>query len=202
MTLSTITPQPDQVSIISPSDQSPIIQPWEQQPGEPQTWYDRFTFYYLPQGINRSIVAAYKMYRVDKATTRGEVLDSDAIDKASGSWNVNSQLYNWIERAKAHDAYTREQWLEQVNDMAIESHRQRVNVFQIALDKLTQAWRAKVVDEDVSVNSLSNAIKTVARELRTDLPLHSQRSGDIEIVIRNLPQNLRLAILAAVDSSE
>ena len=86
--------------------------------------------------------------------------------------------------------------------MAIESHRQRVNVFQIALDKLTQAWRAKVVDEDVSVNSLSNAIKTVARELRTDLPLHSQRSGDIEIVIRNLPQNLRLAILAAVDSSE
>ena len=70
--------------------------------------------------------------------------------------------------------------------------------------ELLQTARGKLQSEEVSwsANALSNAIKTALHELRTDLPLHSQRSGDIEIVIRNLPQNLRLAILAAVDSSE
>jgi len=191
----------DQI-VILPTDQASIVHPWDQQPGEDMTWFHRFAFYYLPLGINRSVVAAYKSYRVDKASISNSSIDVDAIEQAAGSWHKWSQRYNWITRAQAYDEYMRQAWMEQVNDMAIDSHRQRVNVFQIALDKLTEAWRDKVIDGETSVNSLSNAIKTVARELRTDLPLHTQRSGDIEIVIRNLPQNLRLAILAAVDSSE
>jgi hypothetical protein len=186
--------QPKQ-QIILPSDSSVVAtsgkQAWDRLPGEDTMWYSRFLYYYIPLGSSRSRLAAYNDWR---ARTAGK----DSISSTPASWDKAARRYNWKQRATAYDDWKREEFQQRMQVLALEVMEERVSV---ARDLLKVA-HGKLFDTDISwsSNSVANAIKTALHELRTDLPIAQGGTRDIQIVVKNLPQNLRLAILAAVDS--
>jgi hypothetical protein len=194
MTIAPIATRPQQ-EIILPGDASLSThqddkQPWDRLPGEDTMWYSRFVHYYLPLGSSRSLLGAYNQYRLAQT-------DLDVTYCTSESWRINAHKYDWEKRATAYDDWKRDEFQQRMQVLALEVMEERVSV---ARDLLKVA-HGKLFDTDISwsSNSVANAIKTALHELRTDLPISQSGGRDIQIVVKNLPQNLRLAILAAVD---
>ena len=75
-------------------------EPWEQQPGEPNRWYDRFERFRLA-GASRSLLGAVNSDRQQngKRTTR-------SVPQA---WAKAAQQWRWRERAEAWDVHERRQ---------------------------------------------------------------------------------------------
>lgn len=74
----------------------PLVQPWEQLPGESDRWFARFTRYRL-LGHGRDVSKAYQQECEEEGRT--------AATQASGSWYRESRDRNWQERAAAWDKY-------------------------------------------------------------------------------------------------
>ena len=75
------------------------LKPYDQQPGEPDKWFDRFQrFCHL--GPNRSLLAVYRQ------------LISNPARSVSKAWRQNADQYNWRARAAAWDADQRQIFLD------------------------------------------------------------------------------------------
>lgn len=96
------------------------VKPWQQQPGEPNLWFDRFFSYYRTLGATRSLEQAYQLWaKAEKVrreqAQRNQGLTPTAIRLAkrpTASWYKASKAYNWESRAMAWDIDQRRQQLE------------------------------------------------------------------------------------------
>jgi hypothetical protein len=88
------------------------LEPWEQQPGEPNRWYARFECYRLA-GPSRSLLGAVNALRLPRGLTK-----SRSIPQA---WAKNAKEWRWRERAEAWDLRQRQEaraaHLQEVEEM-------------------------------------------------------------------------------------
>ncbi|GAB4474465.1 MAG: hypothetical protein OHK0037_35350 [Elainellaceae cyanobacterium] len=71
---------------------------WEQQPGEPNLWFDRFHAYLL-MGSGRSLLGAYNAER--------EKAGKSMMKAVPGAWNDAATRWDWQHRAWAFDGQIR-----------------------------------------------------------------------------------------------
>lgn len=71
---------------------------WEQQPGEPNLWFDRFHAYLL-MGSGRSLLGAYNAER--------EKAGKSMMKAVPGAWNDAATRWDWQHRAWAFDSQIR-----------------------------------------------------------------------------------------------
>lgn len=104
---------------------------WQQRPGEPDGWFEKFSMYFLPQRGRRVLLEAENRYRADRGKPERE--------GTSGAWSRACKEYEWRERAQAFwDAHAEEQ-LDEVLDVfsAVEAARTRLTeVMDAAIDVL------------------------------------------------------------------
>lgn len=76
---------------------------WDRQPDEPAMWFDRFDRLYRPQGPSRSLLAAFNAWQreVGKSKTKCP----------ANAWILNSQKWQWQQRAELWDEYERQERL-------------------------------------------------------------------------------------------
>jgi hypothetical protein len=79
-----------------------MAEPWEQQPGEPNIWHQRFARHYLPLGPERSVDKAYR----DRMGARtGSEPAAKSPRRAPGSWQGAAAEWKWLDRAAAWDRH-------------------------------------------------------------------------------------------------
>ncbi len=88
------------------------LEPWEQQPGEPNRWYARFECYRLA-GPSRSLLGTVNALRLPRGLGK-----SKSIPQA---WAKNVKQWRWRERAEAWDLRQRQEaraaHLQEVEEM-------------------------------------------------------------------------------------
>jgi len=82
--------------------------PWERQRDEKgelesNLWFGRFWNFYLPQGSDRSLLAAYRAWRVQRGA------DGRDIRSVAKSWERAANKWNWKQRAEAWDEHNRQE---------------------------------------------------------------------------------------------
>lgn len=128
------TPQPEQ----SPPDDPVEPQPWDQQPDEPNFWYDRFVRAYLAMGSSRSAMGAY--HRFNRSKEQGYT------GRGNSSWLTNAKKWKWEERAAAYDAAERREFLANWRDRQqelISDHRKAELELSILLIEKAKELLAK-----------------------------------------------------------
>ena len=103
--------------------------PWDQQEGEPNRWFQRFSAYRL-MGPGRSLLGAVNQEKADKGRERQT--------KAPGSWNRTCELWSWHARANA--------WDDDVIKQADAKWREQIMGEAELLARLSQMGRANIND--------------------------------------------------------
>jgi len=80
------------------------VNPWDQQPGEPDDAYARFLLY-RNIGPGRSQQAAYDTYRASFRNAVPEAEKSAKKPLVPGHWNDDSARWRWVDRAAAYDVH-------------------------------------------------------------------------------------------------
>lgn len=73
------------------------MNPWEQRPGEPTTWFSRFERYKLA-GAGRTLEKIFSAEKAQKGTKRHK-----ESKQASGAWKRAYDQWDWKSRAEAWD---------------------------------------------------------------------------------------------------
>lgn len=131
-------------------------QPWNQQPGEPVRWFNRFDSFYRPLGPERTLEEAWRRCQVAEAK-------SSKAKRPGSYWYNASQRWNWKKRAQAWDMAQRQKRIaaeEQARAEMLKRHAQEGQVLQQAgLDRLRQ-MRAEEKIGDLSPGQARMFIKT------------------------------------------
>jgi hypothetical protein len=171
------------------------VQPWDRQPGEPALWYNRFDTLYRPLGPERSLLAAYNTWRVQKGKERR----SGGIGRA---WTRNAQRWNWRERAEAWDAAQREQLLAEEAEERRVDRQQRI--------KLLKAYRARLVQviqkldpQGARWSEVTAGLRMVNEELRTEYGDQPAQAGlKIEQTVNvSFPEDVSDEELEAIEAA-
>jgi len=113
---------------------------WEQQPGEPTRWYDRFHRYML-DGRRRAILQVYLAeWRREKARKGAPPQAIEAMRQPAtipGAWGQVVAAWAWRERAAAWDAYQR-----QIEDDEFAEERRADRRARIQLNRGLRGWAA------------------------------------------------------------
>jgi len=158
------------------------IKPWEKQPGESHMWFHRFDLYYRPLGPERTIAAAYRIWREEKDRQEGK--ETPEYINRSNSWNLNATKYKWIERAQEWD-----ESLYQERIKAEEKARGEMLAEHVVLARTL--WSKGAV-------SLEKMIKK-GSQLTAEQTRHYIRDGiNLERQARGLPEHL----LAVADMTD
>lgn len=88
------------LSEMVPIQFSPSVPVWDRQPGEPSTWYNRFTNYFRPLGPERSLAESWRWWKDEEGLM--------SIGKAlPPTWTAMCKKWRWRERAVAWDDHQR-----------------------------------------------------------------------------------------------
>lgn len=124
-----MTQEPAQPGTLDPLTPAAGTQIWEQQPGEPNRWYDRFHRFML-DGRRRTVLSVYlDEWRREKARKGARADDIQALRQPltiPGSWGKMVAAWSWRERAAAYDAYLRQQEDEEFAEERRQDRRNRI----------------------------------------------------------------------------
>lgn len=112
--------------------------PWEQLPGEPSEWYNRFHQFLMLPG-KRSLLAAYNAERGEKGRER-----------ASGcpdNWRSAFKQWRWAERAAAWDAHNNEAILQQWQERRSQLREREWQMSQASFDKASEMLKFPVAQK-------------------------------------------------------
>ena len=137
--------------------------PWQRQRDpdgnlEPAMWFSRFDKYFRPQGPERSMLAAYNLWR---KTEKGRDRPTDSTSEA---WRRNDKRWRWRERAEAWDAHEAEKRHTAEAQAAAEAREQRIGAFKALLARGYEKVRHGIESEAQAVR----AIDTGAKGLRLE----------------------------------
>lgn len=112
--------------------------PWEQLPGEPSEWYNRFHQFLMLPG-KRSLLAAYNAERCEKGRER-----------ASGcpdNWRSAFKQWRWAERAAAWDAHNNEVVFQQWQERRSSLREREWEMSQASFDKAIEMLKFPVMQK-------------------------------------------------------
>ena len=115
---------------------------------EPARWYSRFDIYYRPPGPERSLLAAYRAWRVQKGA-KGRNVNSLAK-----SWERNAKTWRWQERAEAWDAHEADKRHLEEAEEAAKARKQRIGAFQTLLGKGYERVKKGLDGETAAVRAI------------------------------------------------
>ena len=167
-------------------------QPWEQQQGEPNMWYDRF-FRFCLYGSSRTVSQCFRDTMAEQEATRKVPIHArKPRTKPSGAWWRVARKYQWWERAAAWDAYLRQRAqmvVEEALNLACQHSLEGVNFLvnlmhgKLELEREDGQKITIYLGTDdlpqmrLAVNSILNRAGVVY-----DGPKASEEDGEIEIV--------------------
>ncbi len=105
-------------------------QPWDQQPGEPNRWFDRFQIY-LSLGPTRTCWAAY--------CTVSHIDPHSRPANAPPGWQWHAKTWRWRARAHAWDVYQRSLLALGERNARLALHWRRVEVMEDTLETIRAA---------------------------------------------------------------
>lgn len=115
------------------------LQPWEQQPGEPDRWYGKFEVY-LALGPTRTFIETVRQERSSKGIGPARLGDN---------WRAQIVRWRWRERAHAWDAYQRNLLAVSERNVRLSLRNRRIGVMEDALETIRTALdRANIADAD------------------------------------------------------
>lgn len=171
------------------------MRPWDILPDEPNMWYDRFANHYLPLGPTRSIAGAYHAYRVANGETLERAKRSEA---ANPSWYTQSSTWYWKERAIAYDSQRRAEWEASLDEVIADAQRRVIEANLLLLEKARGGIEAKDNWSSETGNSLANAMAKASIQIREEQRT-ATKGRDFTITVHNLPENVRIALAAAIE---
>lgn len=77
---------------------------WMQFADEPNTWYDRFSQYYLPLGPGRTLLQAYIAFTKATDEDKSTLMTVRPPMSAPPTWTDASRMWDWRKRGTAWDA--------------------------------------------------------------------------------------------------
>ena len=119
--------------------------PYDQLPGEPNLWYDRF-HRFCQMGSSRSLRGCYRQLVAERAIAEGS--QPHIPEQAPGAWKRKASQFDWSARADAWDADRRDrsiQRLESTFDRMCDAADQ-------ALQYLIDLMSERLEDPNVSVS--------------------------------------------------
>lgn len=131
-------------------------EPWEQQPGEPDRWYQAFQTY-LMLGATRSIQRAYRVFHQKR---KGEVV-------ASGYWAEKAFLWGWEIRARYWDHHKNEQEREAYTNEKLNTRLFRRQIIEDIGHKFYENID-QLDDRELSWRSATDMFKAVTEAMRTE----------------------------------
>jgi hypothetical protein len=125
-----------------------VLQPWDQQPDEPDEMYRLFVNYYLAVGFARTLRRAYSFFLASDSEPGRRRLFTRVPDK----WQEAFEDWKWFERAKAYD------------DEELKEARAQVRQAQLDLQmKTVEAVQALIRQLDSPRNAVSAAKEILDR---------------------------------------
>lgn len=117
--------------------------PWAQQPKEKDLWYGRFIIF-LMQGTSRNINATYRAEQAQKQRVGNK--GNKGKPTAPDAWYEQARLFNWTERARAHDQAYFAARLEAEQFERQEEHAVRLAQLRKLRDKAFTALENAAID--------------------------------------------------------
>lgn len=170
--------------------------PWDQQPGEPTLWYDRFEMYRF-QGTRRTMMGLYNEYR--RARGRGPA------NSPPHAWSRAYQAWRWKDRATAWDLSLIERRKEEFDQERQNNKRLRLDMAEALREKVLESIQ-KLDPADARWPEVTAAFRAVMEESRkeyNDEPIQRTEQGepgDFDVLAATLDSKLaRLAAEAEKD---
>lgn len=154
--------------------------PWDQQPGEPSLWFERFTYFRLLPPDQRTLVATYKHFRSSGKLRQSKPFPNTQKGpiRAPIDWSSNAQQFGWISRAERWDAHLL-RTVNQVEEDKIQAEREKqIKGANKIRDKALQALESKSFGAFSVFDALSG-FAMANKEIRLAFPgLMPQPRGD------------------------
>lgn len=132
---------------------------WGRRKKEPNLWFDRFETYRL-MGPARTLLGCINLDRAKVGKAR--------INYISGAWTRNSRQWKWIERAEEWDESEREKAREELEAERDEWRKRRRQLLRAFYGQVGAAMREYSPEAEVSLGTLTHAVRTVVQELRSE----------------------------------
>jgi hypothetical protein len=101
--------------------QSPAIEPWLRQKGEPAKlylWFKRYLDLGPKRSLRKALAAEPSAQKATKGTAKGTQEAKKLSDvSVPGAWKRASKLWRWVERAEAYDLAQMEKRATQIREM-------------------------------------------------------------------------------------
>lgn len=134
------------------------LKPWEQQPGEPLLWYERFEHFRL-QGARRTRAATFNWYRESKGMPPTRQLPD--------SWTNRMREWRWGERANAWDREQTKIRLEMWEQEKEQDRNDRILLLKAARSAVSKAL-PKLDLTNSSPSTVIYALGMLVNELRKE----------------------------------
>lgn len=150
--------------------------PWDRQRDaegnlEPMMWYHRFDAFYRPLGPERSLLAAYRAWRVQKGA------EGRNVNSLAKSWERNAKTWRWQERAEAWDAHEAEARHAAEAEAAAEAREKRIGAFQTMLAKGHATIKSGIAGEGAAIRAIVEGAKGLRLEYGEPTEITEERGG-------------------------
>lgn len=157
-----------------------IPQPWERQRNaggkpEPMLWYDRFDKFYRPLGPERSLLAAYNLWKQERA--RARKIEFKPSQAPSRSWFDNARRWRWQERAEVWDEEQRQKRLKKETAEIEEARQQRIGAFRTLLARGYDRLKGGIESEHVALRAVVEGAKGLRLEYGEPSEVIEERGG-------------------------
>jgi hypothetical protein len=143
---------------------------WEQRPGEPIRWFERFDRYYRPLGAGRSLLLAYKKWEAAEAQNslkKAEKGRKRQIKSAPTSWREAAKLWRWESRAEAWDLHQLAEEKQAEQEVRERSKERRIALLNATLAKAFEALNMVNLTH-ARIGEVGNVVRLVVQELRQE----------------------------------
>lgn len=143
---------------------------WEQRPGEPIRWFERFDRYYRPLGAGRSLLLAYKKWEAAEAPSRQKKAEKGRkrqIKSAPTSWREAAKVWRWESRAEAWDLQQLAEEKQAEQEVRERSKERRIALLNATLAKAFEALN-QINLTHARLGEVGNVVRLVVQELRQE----------------------------------
>lgn len=136
------------------------MEPWDQQPNEPNEWYYRFRLFVM-LGPSRSINKAY----LDWAGELGEEVPDD-LQGPPAQWRKEARQYNWESRAAAFDKYQLDKRMEALEARRVAERERRWETLDHLYEQVNSM--AAIPENAIDLKRLADSIVAYMEQSRLE----------------------------------
>lgn len=146
------------------------VKDWDQQPGEPLSWFSRFINYYVPLGTNRSLEQAFRDWQSKEALrSKGK--------RPNPTWYRVFKEWRWKERAHAWDMAQTSKAISETENEIVEMRKRQIRAAilfqnkalkrldQLDAGELTPAEALRYLAQGIEIERQARGLPTKIIEL-------------------------------------